>query len=84
MMSYTLQVLHCAFGFVRSGVVLTAFQVWSRVFLTWGVVYTASTVSKLTTVNAYKKHYVLSSGHMVSGCRMNRMFGIVFNTLLCF
>ena len=34
-----LQVVHCAVGFVRSNVVMTAFQVASRVFLVWGVLH---------------------------------------------
>lgn len=34
-----LEILHCALGLVRSNVVLTAFQVFSRVFLTWAITY---------------------------------------------
>ncbi|XP_030342882.1 very-long-chain (3R)-3-hydroxyacyl-CoA dehydratase 2 isoform X1 [Strigops habroptila] len=34
-----LEILHCAFGIVPSSVVLTAFQVMSRVFLTWAVTH---------------------------------------------
>ncbi|XP_052764061.1 very-long-chain (3R)-3-hydroxyacyl-CoA dehydratase 2-like [Mya arenaria] len=34
-----LEIVHCAVGIVRSNVMLTAFQVFSRVFLTWGIVY---------------------------------------------
>ncbi|XP_074656725.1 very-long-chain (3R)-3-hydroxyacyl-CoA dehydratase 2-like isoform X2 [Tubulanus polymorphus] len=34
-----LEIIHCAIGIVPSSVVLTAFQVFSRVFLTWGVVH---------------------------------------------
>nr|XP_022304852.1 very-long-chain (3R)-3-hydroxyacyl-CoA dehydratase 2-like isoform X1 [Crassostrea virginica] len=34
-----LEILHCALGLVKSNVVLTAFQVFSRVFLTWAITY---------------------------------------------
>ncbi|XP_046560990.1 very-long-chain (3R)-3-hydroxyacyl-CoA dehydratase 2-like [Haliotis rubra] len=34
-----LEVLHCAVGFVKSNVTLTGFQVYSRVFLLWGVIH---------------------------------------------
>ncbi|XP_064517512.1 very-long-chain (3R)-3-hydroxyacyl-CoA dehydratase 2 isoform X2 [Pseudopipra pipra] len=34
-----LEILHCALGIVPSSVVLTAFQVMSRVFLTWAVTH---------------------------------------------
>ncbi|KAJ8311282.1 hypothetical protein KUTeg_011167 [Tegillarca granosa] len=39
-----LEILHCACGFVRSGVMLTALQVFSRVFITWGVAYSLKSV----------------------------------------
>lgn len=39
-----LEVLHCAIGLVPSSVVLTAFQVASRVFLTWGVAHSVTGV----------------------------------------
>ncbi|ESO83230.1 hypothetical protein LOTGIDRAFT_222938 [Lottia gigantea] len=39
-----LEVLHCAVGFVKSSVVLTAFQIASRVFLVWGIVYSVKEV----------------------------------------
>ena len=38
------QIVHCSVGLVRSNVVLTAFQVFSRVFLTWGIVYSVEAV----------------------------------------
>ena len=34
-----LEILHAAVGLVRSNVVLTAFQVFSRVFVTWAIVW---------------------------------------------
>ncbi|XP_064652270.1 very-long-chain (3R)-3-hydroxyacyl-CoA dehydratase 2-like [Lineus longissimus] len=34
-----LEIVHCAIGIVPSNVVLTAFQVFSRVFLVWGINY---------------------------------------------
>ncbi|KAL8183163.1 UNVERIFIED_CONTAM: Very-long-chain (3R)-3-hydroxyacyl-CoA dehydratase 2 [Gekko kuhli] len=34
-----LEILHCAIGIVPSSVVLTAFQVMSRVFLTWAITH---------------------------------------------
>ncbi|XP_074766384.1 very-long-chain (3R)-3-hydroxyacyl-CoA dehydratase 2 isoform X2 [Athene noctua] len=37
-------ILHCAFGIVPSSVVLTAFQVMSRVFLTWAVTHSVKEV----------------------------------------
>ncbi|XP_060068147.1 very-long-chain (3R)-3-hydroxyacyl-CoA dehydratase 2-like [Ylistrum balloti] len=46
-----LEIFHCAFGLVRSNVVLTAFQVFSRVFLTWGVAYSVPQVQ--TTVGVF-------------------------------
>ncbi|XP_063407789.1 very-long-chain (3R)-3-hydroxyacyl-CoA dehydratase 2-like [Mytilus trossulus] len=39
-----LEVLNCAVGFVKSNVVLTGFQVFSRVFLTWGIAYSVPSV----------------------------------------
>ncbi|XP_033727517.1 very-long-chain (3R)-3-hydroxyacyl-CoA dehydratase 2-like [Pecten maximus] len=39
-----LEIFHCAVGLVRSNVVLTAFQVFSRVFLTWGIAYSVPEV----------------------------------------
>ncbi|XP_061181520.1 very-long-chain (3R)-3-hydroxyacyl-CoA dehydratase 2-like [Saccostrea echinata] len=39
-----LEILHCALGLVRSRVVLTAFQVFSRVFLTWAITYSVPSV----------------------------------------
>ncbi|XP_055996790.1 very-long-chain (3R)-3-hydroxyacyl-CoA dehydratase 2-like [Ostrea edulis] len=39
-----LEILHCALGLVRSNVVLTAFQVFSRVFLTWAITYSVPSV----------------------------------------
>uniref|UniRef100_A0A8B9N1H7 Very-long-chain (3R)-3-hydroxyacyl-CoA dehydratase n=1 Tax=Accipiter nisus TaxID=211598 RepID=A0A8B9N1H7_9AVES len=39
-----LEILHCAFGIVPSSVVLTAFQVMSRVFLTWAVTHSVKEV----------------------------------------
>lgn len=43
------QILHCALGLVRSSVVLTAFQVFSRVFLTWAITYSVPSVSLMIT-----------------------------------
>ncbi|KAM4668410.1 very-long-chain (3R)-3-hydroxyacyl-CoA dehydratase 2 isoform 1-T1 [Amazona ochrocephala] len=40
-----LEILHCAFGIVPSSVVLTAFQVMSRVFLTWAVTHSVKELS---------------------------------------
>ncbi|KAK6167868.1 hypothetical protein SNE40_021799 [Patella caerulea] len=45
-----LEVLHCAVGFVKSSVVLTAFQVASRVFLVWGVVFSVKQVQSSPSV----------------------------------
>ncbi|XP_035767159.1 very-long-chain (3R)-3-hydroxyacyl-CoA dehydratase 2 [Neolamprologus brichardi] len=39
-----LQILHCAVGIVPSSVVLTGFQVMSRVFLTWAVTHSVREV----------------------------------------
>ncbi|XP_062823483.1 very-long-chain (3R)-3-hydroxyacyl-CoA dehydratase 2 isoform X2 [Anolis carolinensis] len=39
-----LEILHCAIGIVPSSVVLTAFQVMSRVFLTWAVTHSVKEV----------------------------------------
>lgn len=40
-----LEVLHCAIGIVPSSVVLTSFQVMSRVFLIWAVTHSVKEVS---------------------------------------
>lgn len=39
-----LEVVHAALGFVKSNVILTLFQVMSRVFLVWGVAYLVAEV----------------------------------------
>ncbi|KAJ6665437.1 hypothetical protein lerEdw1_003277 [Lerista edwardsae] len=41
------EILHCAIGIVPSSVVLTAFQVMSRVFLTWAVTHSVKEVQKV-------------------------------------
>ncbi|XP_064419311.1 very-long-chain (3R)-3-hydroxyacyl-CoA dehydratase 2 [Latimeria chalumnae] len=41
-----LEVLHCAVGIVPSSVVLTGFQVMSRVFLTWAVTHSVKEVQR--------------------------------------
>ncbi|XP_069106869.1 very-long-chain (3R)-3-hydroxyacyl-CoA dehydratase 2-like [Argopecten irradians] len=46
-----LEIFHCAFGLVRSNVILTAFQVFSRVFLTWGIAYSVPEVQ--TTIGVF-------------------------------
>ncbi|OWF44679.1 very-long-chain (3R)-3-hydroxyacyl-CoA dehydratase 2-like [Mizuhopecten yessoensis] len=46
-----LEILHCALGLVRSNVVLTAFQVFSRIFLTWGIAYSIPEIQ--TTVGVF-------------------------------
>ncbi|XP_060592103.1 very-long-chain (3R)-3-hydroxyacyl-CoA dehydratase 2-like [Ruditapes philippinarum] len=48
-----LEILHCALGFVRSSVMLTAFQVFSRVMLTWGVAYSIVVVQNVTGVSMF-------------------------------
>ncbi|XP_066467898.1 very-long-chain (3R)-3-hydroxyacyl-CoA dehydratase 2 [Tiliqua scincoides] len=45
-----LEVLHCAIGIVPSSVVLTAFQVMSRVFLTWAVTHSVKEVQSEDSV----------------------------------
>ncbi|XP_006259478.1 very-long-chain (3R)-3-hydroxyacyl-CoA dehydratase 2 [Alligator mississippiensis] len=45
-----LEILHCAFGIVPSSVVLTAFQVMSRVFLTWAVTHSVKEVQSEDSV----------------------------------
>lgn len=45
-----LEILHCAFGIVPSSVVLTAFQVMSRVFLTWAVTHSVREVQNEDSV----------------------------------
>uniref|UniRef100_A0A8C5PWB4 Very-long-chain (3R)-3-hydroxyacyl-CoA dehydratase n=1 Tax=Leptobrachium leishanense TaxID=445787 RepID=A0A8C5PWB4_9ANUR len=45
-----LEVLHCAAGIVPSSVVLTAFQVMSRVFLTWAVTHSVREVQDSDSV----------------------------------
>ncbi|XP_026563691.1 very-long-chain (3R)-3-hydroxyacyl-CoA dehydratase 2 [Pseudonaja textilis] len=39
-----LEIVHCAIGIVPSSVVLTAFQIMSRVFLTWGIAHSVKEV----------------------------------------
>ncbi|KAL4218276.1 hypothetical protein ACF0H5_023012 [Mactra antiquata] len=39
-----LEIFHCAVGLVKSSVMMTGFQVFSRVMLTWGVVYSVTMV----------------------------------------
>ena len=45
-----LEVVHAALGFVKSNVVLTGFQVMSRVFLVWGVAYLVKEVRNSTGI----------------------------------
>uniref|UniRef100_A0A8D0C8K2 Very-long-chain (3R)-3-hydroxyacyl-CoA dehydratase n=1 Tax=Salvator merianae TaxID=96440 RepID=A0A8D0C8K2_SALMN len=45
-----LEILHCALGIVPSSVVLTAFQVMSRVFLTWAVTHSVKEVQSEDSV----------------------------------
>ncbi|XP_073408002.1 LOW QUALITY PROTEIN: very-long-chain (3R)-3-hydroxyacyl-CoA dehydratase 2-like [Dendrobates tinctorius] len=48
--SLYLQIVHCALGIVPSSVVLTAFQVLSRVFLTWAVTHSVREVQNEDSV----------------------------------
>ncbi|KXJ27736.1 very-long-chain (3R)-3-hydroxyacyl-CoA dehydratase 2 [Exaiptasia diaphana] len=48
-----LEVVHCAVGYVRSSVFLTGFQVASRLFLTWAVVYSIPQVQDCLGVAAF-------------------------------
>ncbi|XP_067666147.1 very-long-chain (3R)-3-hydroxyacyl-CoA dehydratase 2-like [Haliotis asinina] len=34
-----LEILHCVFGFVKSNIIVTGFQVYSRVFILWMVIH---------------------------------------------
>ena len=43
-LSFAVQILHSVVGLVKSNPVLTAFQVFSRVFLLWGVVWSVPEV----------------------------------------
>lgn len=45
-----LEIVHCAVGIVPSSVVLTAFQVLSRVFLTWAVTHSVQQVQNADSV----------------------------------
>ncbi|XP_053554006.1 very-long-chain (3R)-3-hydroxyacyl-CoA dehydratase 2 [Bombina bombina] len=45
-----LEIVHCAIGIVPSSVVLTAFQVLSRVFLTWAVTHSVKEVQNEDSV----------------------------------
>ncbi|XP_025067925.1 very-long-chain (3R)-3-hydroxyacyl-CoA dehydratase 2 isoform X3 [Alligator sinensis] len=56
-----LEILHCAFGIVPSSVVLTAFQVMSRVFLTWAVTHSVkeSSLSCISTCYIRGERYFL-------------------------
>nr|XP_056717408.1 very-long-chain (3R)-3-hydroxyacyl-CoA dehydratase 2 [Euleptes europaea] len=45
-----LEILHCAIGIVPSAVVLTAFQVMSRVFLTWAITHSVKEVQSEDSV----------------------------------
>ncbi|CDQ68471.1 unnamed protein product [Oncorhynchus mykiss] len=45
-----LEILHCAVGIVPSSVVLTGFQVLSRVFLTWAVTHSVREVQNEDSV----------------------------------
>ncbi|KAG8432164.1 hypothetical protein GDO86_016706 [Hymenochirus boettgeri] len=45
-----LEIVHCALGIVPSSVVLTAFQVMSRVFLTWAVTHSVREVQNEDSV----------------------------------
>merc|ERR1712025_1002270 len=44
------EIAHAALGLVRSNVVLTAFQVWSRVFLVWGITYSVPDIQDTVAV----------------------------------
>ncbi|XP_045181359.2 very-long-chain (3R)-3-hydroxyacyl-CoA dehydratase 2-like [Mercenaria mercenaria] len=48
-----LEILHCAVGFVRSSVMLTAFQVFSRIMLTWGIAYSLLVVQNVFGVSMF-------------------------------
>lgn len=48
-----LEVLHCAVGLVPSSVVLTAFQVASRLFLTWAIAHSVPQVQDNPGVTAF-------------------------------
>jgi len=48
-----LEVLHCAVGLVPSSVVLTAFQVASRLFLTWAIAHSVPQVHDSPGVTAF-------------------------------
>lgn len=48
-----LEVLHCAIGLVPSSVVLTAFQVASRLFLTWAIAYSVPQIQDSPGVTAF-------------------------------
>ena len=55
---FIFQIVHCSVGLVRSNVVLTAFQVFSRVFLTWGIVYSVEAVGRGTGVKNFQISYI--------------------------
>jgi len=44
------EIVHAALGLVRSNPVLTAFQVWSRVFLVWGITYSVPEIQNTVAV----------------------------------
>ncbi|KAH3713026.1 very-long-chain (3R)-3-hydroxyacyl-CoA dehydratase 2-like [Dreissena polymorpha] len=48
-----LEIVHCAVGMVRSNVMLTAFQVISRIFVTWGVAYSIPEVHDIFGVTMF-------------------------------
>ncbi|GCB71522.1 hypothetical protein scyTo_0008859 [Scyliorhinus torazame] len=49
-----LEILHCAVGIVPSSVVLTGFQVMSRVFLTWAVTHSVKQVRGKRGVGSFE------------------------------
>ncbi|CAM2100624.1 very-long-chain (3R)-3-hydroxyacyl-CoA dehydratase 2 [Caretta caretta] len=55
-----LEILHCAFGIVPSSVVLTAFQVMSRVFLTWAVTHSVKEVQNEDSVLLFVVAWTIS------------------------
>ncbi|XP_072027513.1 very-long-chain (3R)-3-hydroxyacyl-CoA dehydratase 2-like [Amphiura filiformis] len=55
-----LEVVHCALGLVSSSVVLTAFQVASRVFLVWAITHSVREVQNDASVTLYITAWTLT------------------------
>uniref|UniRef100_UPI00398E799A very-long-chain (3R)-3-hydroxyacyl-CoA dehydratase 2 n=1 Tax=Pristiophorus japonicus TaxID=55135 RepID=UPI00398E799A len=55
-----LEILHCAVGIVPSSVVLTGFQVMSRVFLTWAVTHSVKQVQNEDSVLLFVAAWTLT------------------------